>query len=171
METLWSYRDAPWYLLHLHQLTACVLIIAQVLLIAHKYYGYTGAEMLHFRGPCHWMIFWKSDNIRGHVISGRGEKMTLMIVHSVGRKWPECLRKWPGLLTAQHVSITSVSGEERGRVCSQIQWSRRPQETDLCWRRLRDMSSRRHQLSLGHHIIQQVPVIGTLTIPYISISW
>lgn len=39
------------HLFHLGQLPACVFIVSEVLLVAHKYDGDVGTEVLYFRGP------------------------------------------------------------------------------------------------------------------------
>lgn len=45
------------HLLHLSQLSACVLIIAQVLLVSHQDDGNRGAEVFDLRGPLLWNVF------------------------------------------------------------------------------------------------------------------
>lgn len=39
------------HLLHLGQLSTCVLVIPQVLLVSHEDYGNVGTEVLHLRRP------------------------------------------------------------------------------------------------------------------------
>lgn len=45
------------YLLHLGQLSPCVLIVPQVLLVPHQDDGDIGTEVLHLRRPLLWDIF------------------------------------------------------------------------------------------------------------------
>ena len=47
------------HLLHLGQLSACVVIVPQVFLVADQDDRDIGAEMLHFRRPFFWYVFWK----------------------------------------------------------------------------------------------------------------
>lgn len=52
------------HLLHLSQLSPCVLIIPQILLIAHEDYGNVGAEVLHLRRPLFWDILYEITTIQ-----------------------------------------------------------------------------------------------------------
>lgn len=47
------------HLLHLSQLSPCVFIVPQILLIAHEDYGNVGAEVLHLRRPLFWNVLWE----------------------------------------------------------------------------------------------------------------
>lgn len=52
-------RASETHLLHLSQLSPCVLIIPQILLIAHEDYGNIWAEVLHLRRPLFWNVLWE----------------------------------------------------------------------------------------------------------------
>lgn len=49
-------RASETHLLHLSQLSPCVFIVPQILLIAHEDYGNVGAEVLHLRRPLFWNV-------------------------------------------------------------------------------------------------------------------
>ena len=61
-----GFNNSDTHLLHLGQLPARVLIVPQVFLVANQDDRDVGAEMLHFRRPFFWYVFYKQIRNSSH---------------------------------------------------------------------------------------------------------
>lgn len=59
------------YLLHLGQLSACVLVVAQVFLVSYQDDGNVGAEVFDLGGPLLWNVFCESKKSISRIFTGQ----------------------------------------------------------------------------------------------------
>ena len=81
---LTGFFNRDTHLLHLGQLSACVVIVPQVFLVADQDDWDIGAEMLHFRRPFFGYVFCKPI---------RETKFSCRSTHSLGRSLQFCPRR------------------------------------------------------------------------------